>query len=75
MGLWKKYNSGDFGSKGPKMGLKRGLSSLIFEKIELSSFLQQKGFVLFFSANEGPKWALKIDPKIFSDFLNKITVA
>lgn len=53
------------------MGLKRGLSSFI----ELLSFLQQKDFVLVFSANKGPKWALKIDPKSFSDFLNKITVA
>ena len=53
------------------MGLKRGLSGFI----ELSSFLQQKDFVLVFSANKGPKWALKIDPKSFSDFLNKITLA
>ena len=57
------------------MGPKKGLSSLIFKKIELSSFLQQKDFVLVFSANKGPKWALKIDPKSFSDFSNKFTVA
>ena len=57
------------------MGPKKGLSSLIFKKIELSSFLQQKDFVLVFSANKGPKWALKIDPKSFSDFSNKFIVA
>ena len=32
-------------------------------------------FLKVFSANKGPKWALEVDPRSFSEFLCKITVA
>lgn len=58
---------GILGQKDPKWALREACQVLLNYWI--------KDFVLVFSANKGPKWALKIDPKSFSDFLNKITVA